>query len=37
LRVFYDVASGKPPLVRILAVGKKERSVLRIAGKEIKL
>ncbi len=37
LRVFYEVASGKPALVRILAVGKKERSVLRIAGKEIKV
>jgi mRNA-degrading endonuclease RelE of RelBE toxin-antitoxin system len=37
LRVFYEVASATPPVVRILAVGKKERRVLRIAGKEIKL
>ena len=37
LRVFYEVTSEKPALVRVLAVGKKERSVLRIAGKEIKL
>jgi hypothetical protein len=33
----YEVASEKPAVVRILAVGKKEGSVLRIAGKEIKL
>lgn len=37
LRVFYEVASGKPARVRVLAVGKKQRSILRIAGKEIKL
>lgn len=42
LRVFYDVAARNPaaaaPLtVRILAVGKKERSVLRIGGEVIKL
>lgn len=37
LRVFYEVAPGEPGLVRILAVGKKERSILRIAGKEMRL
>jgi len=37
LRVFYEVAPGEPGLVRILAVGKKERSILRIAGKEMTL
>ena len=37
LRVFYEVASGEPGLVRVVAVGKKDRSVLRIAGQEIEL
>ena len=42
LRVFYDVASTGPPattvsVVRILAVGKKERNVLRIGGKVVEL
>lgn len=37
LRVFYEVVATEPAAVRILAVGKKEGSVLRIAGKEIKL
>ena len=42
LRVFYDVAStgaaaGAPLLVRVLAVGKKHRSVLRIGGKVVEL
>ena len=43
LRVFYDVtSSGKrgarsPSLVRILAVGKKERNVLRIGGEVVEL
>ena len=42
LRVFYDVAStgaasGAPLLVRILAVGKKHRDVLRIGGKVVEL
>ena len=42
LRVFYDVAStahrpGVDPLVRILAVGKKEGSVLRIGGEVVEL
>ncbi len=42
LRVFYDVASAGPAaatpfLVRILAVGKKQRNVLRIGGKVIAL
>ena len=35
LRVFYEVALGEPAVVRILAVGKKERSILRIAGQEM--
>ena len=42
LRVFYDVAStkrpaGTPALVRILALGRKERNTLRIAGKVVDL
>jgi len=37
LRVFYEVVPGEPSLVRILAVGKKDRSSLRIAGQEITL
>ena len=42
LRVFYDVASTRAPagaalVVRILAVGKKERAVLRIGGKVVEL
>ncbi len=37
LRVFYEVVPGEPGLVRILAVGKKDRSILRIAGREIRL
>ena len=42
LRVFYDVGPTEPaavtaPLVRILAVGKKERSALRIGGKVVEL
>ena len=42
LRVFYDVAAtaaatGVLPLVRILAVGKKEREVLQIGGKVVEL
>ena len=37
LRVFYEVVPGEPSLVRILAVGKKDRSILRIAGQEITL
>jgi mRNA interferase RelE/StbE len=42
LRVFYDVATtegatGALPLVRVLAVGKKEREVLRIGGKVVEL
>ena len=37
LRVFYEVVSGDPGVVRIVAVGKKEGSIIRIAGKEIKL
>ncbi len=37
LRVFYEVVVDEPAAVRILAVGKKERNVLRIAGQQIKL
>lgn len=37
LRVFYEVIPGDPGVVRIVAVGKKERNVVRIAGKEIDL
>ena len=37
LRVFYEVLSQDPEVVRVLAVGKKQRNVLRIAGQEIKL
>ena len=37
LRVFYEVVPGESGLVRILAVGKKDRSILRIAGREITL
>jgi mRNA-degrading endonuclease RelE of RelBE toxin-antitoxin system len=37
LRVFYEVIPGDPGVVRIVAVGKKEGNVVRIAGKEIKL
>jgi hypothetical protein len=40
IRVFYDVArppSGTASVVRILAVGKKDRTVLRIGGKVVKL
>lgn len=37
LRVFYDVNEGSPPTVRVLAVGVKDRNVLRIGGQEIQL
>ena len=37
LRVFYEVVPGEPSLVRILAVGKKGRNILRIAGREMTL
>ena len=37
LRVFYDVPSDTPAVVRVVAVGKKERSLLRIGRREIKL
>jgi hypothetical protein len=37
MRVFYDVSEGSPQLVRVLAVGVKERNVLRIGGQEIQL
>ena len=37
LRVFYEVASDAPQVVRALAIGKKDRNVLRIGAREIKL
>jgi mRNA-degrading endonuclease RelE of RelBE toxin-antitoxin system len=37
LRVFYEVLADDPTVVRVLAVGKKHRNVLQIAGREIKL
>lgn len=37
LRVFYDVAAGPPPTVHVLAVGVKDRAVLRIGGQEVQL
>ncbi len=37
LRVFYEVVPGEPGLVRILAVGKKERDILLVAGQEMRL
>ncbi len=37
MRVFYEVASDATNTVRVLAVGKKNRSVLLIGRKEIRL
>jgi hypothetical protein len=37
LRVFYEVGGETPGTVTVLAVGRKEGNVLRIAGEEIKL
>jgi hypothetical protein len=37
LRVFYEVIPGDPGVVRIVAVGKKVRNIVRIGGKEIEL
>jgi mRNA-degrading endonuclease RelE of RelBE toxin-antitoxin system len=37
LRVFYDVAEGRPPTVQVLAVGVKDRNVLRIGRQEVQL
>jgi len=37
MRVFYDVSKGPPQVVRVLAVGVKDRNVLRIGGQEIQL
>jgi hypothetical protein len=36
LRVFYRVETD-PPVVRVVAIGKKSGNVLRIGGKEIRL
>jgi hypothetical protein len=37
LRVFYEVAVQPTGVVRVVAVGKKERSVLRVGKREMKL
>jgi len=37
LRIFYEVSAETPPTVDILAVGRKDGNILRIAGEEIKL
>ena len=37
MRVFYDVSKGPPQMVRVLAVGVKDRNILRIGGEEIQL
>ena len=37
MRVFYEVASDAPNTVRVLAIGKKNRNVLLIGRKEIRL
>lgn len=37
LQVFYEVSNGPPAVVRVLAIGVKERNVLRIGGQEIQL
>jgi mRNA-degrading endonuclease RelE of RelBE toxin-antitoxin system len=37
LRVFYEVVAGESGVIRILAVGRKQRNVLTVGGKEIRL
>lgn len=37
LRVFYDITSDEPNIVKILAIGYKEGNTLFIAGKAVKL
>jgi len=37
LRIFYEVSAETPPTVDILAVGRKDGNILRIAGEEIEL
>ena len=37
LRVFYEINSDEPQIIRILAIGKKEGNRLFIGGKEIRL
>ena len=37
LRIFYDVTGAESGVVRILAVGRKRRSVLVVGDKEIRL
>jgi mRNA-degrading endonuclease RelE of RelBE toxin-antitoxin system len=37
LRVFFEIVGAKSGTVRILAVGRKQRNVLMIGGKEVRL
>lgn len=37
LRVYYEVQEEPDPVVTVLAVGVKERNVVRIGGEEVKL
>jgi len=37
LRVYYEVQEEPDPVVRVLAVGVKDRNVVRIAGEEMVL
>jgi len=37
LRVFYEVVPSAASVVRVLAVGRKARNVLRVGGREIRL
>lgn len=37
LRIFYDITSDEPNIVKILAIGYKKSNTLYIAGKEVKL
>ncbi|HEX3531930.1 MAG TPA: type II toxin-antitoxin system RelE/ParE family toxin [Thermoanaerobaculia bacterium] len=37
LRIFYEPAPDGAPIVRVLAVGVKKGSILRIGGQEVKL
>ncbi len=37
LRVYYEVQEEQDPVVRVLAVGVKDRNVVRIAGEEMVL
>ncbi len=37
LRIFYEVSTETPATVNILAVGRKDGNILRIAGEDVKL